>query len=58
MSIEVSKYKTLSILCSHSYNFAREYGIPAVMATRNTTRHIQSGQMITVDGKAGTVTLE
>lgn len=36
---------------------AREYGIPAMMATRNATRHIKSRQMFTVDGKAGTVTL-
>ncbi len=43
---------------SHSSIVAREYGIPAVMAARNATRHIQSGQMVTVDGKAGTVILE
>ena len=43
---------------SHSSIVAREYGIPAVMAARNATRHIQSGQMVTVDGKEGTVVLE
>jgi phosphoenolpyruvate synthase/pyruvate phosphate dikinase len=43
---------------SHSSIVAREYGIPAVMAARNATRHIQSGQMVTVDGKEGTVILE
>ena len=43
---------------SHSSIVAREYGIPAVMAARNATRHIHSGQMIVVDGTAGTVTLE
>jgi phosphoenolpyruvate synthase/pyruvate phosphate dikinase len=42
---------------SHSSIVAREYGIPAVMAARNATRHIQSGQMVTVDGGAGTVVL-
>jgi pyruvate,water dikinase len=42
---------------SHSSIVAREYGIPAVMATRIATRTILSGQMITVDGNAGTVTL-
>ena len=42
---------------SHSSIVAREYGIPAVMATQTATRSIQSGQMITVDGAAGTVTL-
>jgi pyruvate,water dikinase len=40
---------------SHSSIVAREYGIPAVMAARNATRYIRSGQMVTVDGKAGTV---
>jgi len=43
---------------SHSSIVAREYGIPAVMAARNATRHIKSGQMVTVNGKAGTVLLE
>ena len=43
---------------SHSSIVAREYGIPAVMAARSATRAIQSGQVVTVDGAAGTVTLE
>lgn len=43
---------------SHSSIVAREYGIPAVMATRSATRQIQDGQRVTVDGGAGTVTLE
>lgn len=43
---------------SHSSIVAREYGIPAVMAARGATRAIQSGQMVRVDGSAGTVTLE
>ncbi|MGB8981113.1 MAG: PEP/pyruvate-binding domain-containing protein [Anaerolineales bacterium] len=43
---------------SHSSIVAREYGIPAVMAARGATRHIQSGQMVTVDGSTGIVTLE
>jgi phosphoenolpyruvate-protein kinase (PTS system EI component) len=43
---------------SHSSIVAREYGIPAVLATGSATRRIQDGQMITVDGDAGTVTLE
>jgi pyruvate,water dikinase len=42
---------------SHSSIVAREYGIPAVLATGNATRRIQDGQTITVDGGAGTVTL-
>ncbi len=40
---------------SHSSIVAREYGIPAVMAARGATQHIRSGQMLTVDGAAGTV---
>jgi phosphoenolpyruvate synthase/pyruvate phosphate dikinase len=40
---------------SHGSIVAREYGIPAVMGTGVATRRIQSGQMITVDGNAGTV---
>jgi pyruvate,water dikinase len=43
---------------SHSSIVAREYGIPAVMAARGATRYIQSGQMVTVDGSAGTVILD
>ena len=43
---------------SHSSIVAREYGIPAVMAARTATRMIRNGQVITVDGNAGTVTLE
>jgi pyruvate,water dikinase len=43
---------------SHSSIVAREYGIPAVLATGVGTRHIQDGQMITVDGGAGTVELK
>ncbi|MBN1429179.1 MAG: phosphoenolpyruvate synthase [Anaerolineae bacterium] len=42
---------------SHGSIVAREYGIPAVMGTGVATRRIQSGQMITVDGDAGTVEL-
>jgi len=43
---------------SHGSIVAREYGIPAVMATGEATRRIRTGQMITVDGSAGTVTLK
>ncbi len=42
---------------SHSSIVAREYGIPAVMAVQTVTRTIKSGQLITVDGTAGTVTM-
>ena len=43
---------------SHSSIVAREYGIPAVLGTGNATRRIHSGQMISVDGSAGTVSLK
>jgi pyruvate,water dikinase len=43
---------------SHSSIVAREYGIPAVMAARSATRSIQTGQVVTVDGNTGTVTVE
>lgn len=43
---------------SHSSIVAREYGIPAVLATGSATRVIQDGQIITVDGSAGVVTLD
>ena len=42
---------------SHSSIVAREYGIPAVLATGVGTRRIPDGQMITVDGGAGIVSL-
>jgi pyruvate,water dikinase len=40
---------------SHSSIVAREYGIPAVMATGVATRRIHTGQVIAVDGGKGTV---
>ncbi|MDR2023795.1 MAG: pyruvate, phosphate dikinase [Hungatella sp.] len=40
---------------SHSSIVAREYGIPAVMATHSATRKIRTGQIVTVNGKTGTV---
>jgi phosphohistidine swiveling domain-containing protein len=40
---------------SHGSIVAREYGIPAVMGTGVATKYIHSGQVITVDGSAGTV---
>ena len=44
-------------ILAHGSIVAREYGIPAVMGTGNATQRIASGQEITVDGSAGTVTL-
>jgi len=43
---------------SHSSIVAREYGLPAVLGTGVATRRIRSGQRVTVDGGAGSVTLE
>lgn len=43
---------------SHSSIVAREYGIPAVLATGMGSRRIRDGQTITVDGGAGTVELK
>lgn len=43
---------------SHGSIVAREYGIPAVMGTGVATRRIRTGQIITVDGGAGVVTLQ
>jgi phosphohistidine swiveling domain-containing protein len=42
---------------SHGSIVAREYGIPAVLGTGAATRRIRSGQIVTVDGSAGTVTI-
>ena len=43
---------------SQFQKFTCNYAIPAMMAARNATLHIQNGQMVTVNGKAGTVILE
>lgn len=43
---------------SHSSIVAREYGIPAVLGTGVATQRLASGQLIRVDGDAGTVTIE
>ncbi len=42
---------------SHPAIIAREYGIPAVVATANATEIIADGQRVTVDGDAGVVRL-
>jgi pyruvate,water dikinase len=42
---------------SHGSIVAREYGIPAVLGTGAATTRIRNGQMITVDGGEGMVTL-
>jgi pyruvate,water dikinase len=44
-------------LINHAALVAREMGIPAVVATRDATRRLRSGQRIRVDGGASTVTV-
>lgn len=43
---------------SHGAVVAREYGIPAVVGVSSATLRVTTGQTITVDGNAGTVTIE
>ncbi|UBU18428.1 PEP/pyruvate-binding domain-containing protein [Nonomuraea gerenzanensis] len=43
---------------AHGPTVAREYGIPAVICVRNATNEIRTGQLITIDGAAGTVRME
>src|SRR5205807_5099071 len=45
-------------MMSHGAVVAREYGIPAVVAVAGATDQIVTGQRVTVDGSAGTVTLD
>jgi pyruvate,water dikinase len=40
---------------SHSAIIAREFVIPAVVATGNATSLLQDGQLVTVDGTTGSV---
>lgn len=42
-------------LAAHVSLVAREYGIPAVVATGDATTRLDEGQIVTVDGGAGTV---
>jgi phosphohistidine swiveling domain-containing protein len=45
-------------LGQHHAITAREYGVPAVIGTKNATRRIPDGAWVTVDGTAGTVEME
>ena len=45
-------------ITSHGSIVAREYGIPAVLGLADITKRLSSGQVITIDGDAGTVTIE
>jgi len=42
-------------LAAHASLVAREFGIPAVVATGDATRRLRDGQLVTVDGGAGFV---
>jgi pyruvate,water dikinase len=42
---------------AHGPTVAREYGIPAVICVRDATQLITTGELITIDGAAGTVTV-
>jgi phosphoenolpyruvate synthase/pyruvate phosphate dikinase len=44
-------------LLSHAAIVAREYGLPAVVGSRDATRKIPDGARVRVDGRAGTVEL-
>jgi pyruvate,water dikinase len=41
---------------SHPAIAAREYGIPCVVGAKDASRKLRSGEVVTVDGAAGTVT--
>ncbi|MBU2664301.1 pyruvate, water dikinase [Actinoplanes bogorensis] len=43
---------------AHGPTVAREYGLPAVICVPGATRHLRTGQIVTVDAAAGTVVLE
>jgi pyruvate,water dikinase len=45
-------------MISHAAIEAREYGIPAVVGTREATARIPDGATVTIDGTAGTITIE
>ena len=44
-------------MMSHVAIVCREYGLPAVTGVNDVTRSIRTGQLIRVDGDAGTVTV-
>jgi rifampicin phosphotransferase len=43
---------------AHAAVIAREYGVPAVLATGDATRRLRDGDIVTVDGTLGTVVIE
>ncbi|MEY4339065.1 MAG: hypothetical protein RLZ14_915, partial [Actinomycetota bacterium] len=45
-------------MLSHAATVAREFGIPCVVLVDDATRIIREGDTVTVDGAAGTVTID
>ena len=45
-------------ITAHGSIVAREYGIPAVLGLGDITKRLSNGQTVTIDGDAGTVTIE
>ena len=45
-------------ILGHGSIVAREYGIPAVVGTGNITQRVKSGQILEVNGDAGTVAIQ
>ena len=43
---------------SHTAVIAREYGIPAVLATGVATRRLCDGDLVSVDGSSGVVSID
>jgi len=43
-------------LAAHASLIAREYGIPAIVATHRATTTLVDGEVVTVDGNRGSVT--
>ena len=44
-------------IMSHAAIVSREYGLPAVVGTGDATTRIKTGDVLRVDGDAGTVTI-
>ncbi|MDR4433166.1 PEP/pyruvate-binding domain-containing protein [Bacillus tequilensis] len=44
-------------ILSHAAIIAREYGIPAVLGTRTATERLRHGDIVTVDGSSGKITV-
>jgi pyruvate,water dikinase len=42
----------------HAAAIAREYGVPAVVATQHATSRIQTGQQVLVNGTEGVIQFE